>query len=1001
MTQPARTKTGGRIDRSAILRFAFDGKRLEGHPGDTLASALLANGIHLVGRSFKYHRPRGILAAGAEEPNALVQQDRGHGRTDPNLRATQIELFDGLAVTSQNRGRSLAFDPMAVNDKLAAFLPAGFYYKTFKWPASFWHKVYEPRIRAAAGLGRAPTDPDPDRYLHRHVWTDVLVVGAGPAGIAAAKAAAASGARVILCDEQPELGGDLLADSGSTTRIDGQTPTGWLAKARAELAGCPDLTILTRTTCFGYYDHNYLGLLEKVTDHLSSAPPDLPRQRLWRVRAKEVVLATGAIERTLVFPDNDRPGIMLANAARTYLNRYGVLVGKNVVVCTNHDSAYDTALDLKAAGVAVTVADLRPAPSGTRIALAEAAGIQVRRGVAPCATDGRRRVIQVSLQELDRTGRPIPDKVRPLSCDALLMCGGWNPTVHLFSQSRGKLRFDESIAAFVPEKGLQAERSAGACNGTFALGDILAEGAAAGKEAADAAGFAAKGEAPPAVAEPAAGPHHPTWLIQGDHPSRRAWVDFQNDVTAKDLKLANLEGFRSIEHVKRYTTNGMATDQGKTSNVVGLAIVAQNLALPIPQVGTTTFRPPYTPTAFGAFAGLNKGELFDPVRRTPMHGWAERNGAVFEDVGAWKRAWYFPGPGEDMHAAVARECRAVRSSVGIFDATTLGKIDIQGKDAAEFLNRIYTNAWSKLGIGKCRYGLMLREDGMVFDDGVTTRLGEHHFHMTTTTGGAPIVLAWLESWLQTEWPDLQVYLTSVTDQWSVLALQGPKAREVLAAVLTEGDVSPDNFPHLSMIHAEIHDIPVRIFRISFTGEAGYEVNIPASYGETVLERLVDAGKPFGMTPYGTEAMHVLRAEKGYIIVSQETDGTVTPADLGMDWAVSKQKDFLGKRSLARPDMQKPDRKQLVGLLPVDPTIVLDEGAQLVETATPAIPAKMIGHVTSSYHSSNLNRSFALALLASGRSRHGERLWASHGAGTTEVDVTAPVFVDPEGTRLNG
>jgi sarcosine oxidase subunit alpha len=516
-----------------------------------------------------------------------------------------------------------------------------------------------------------------------------------------------------------------------------------------------------------------------------------------------------------------------------------------------------------------------------------------------------------------------------------------------------------------------------------------------------AAGFKAYATPAPAVQEPASGPHQPVWLLEGDRAGQRAWVDFQNDVTAKDLKLANREGFRSIEHVKRYTTNGMATDQGKTSNVTGLAIVAENLSRPIPEIGTTTFRPPYTPTTFGAFAGPSRGDLFDPVRRTPMHGWAERHGAMFEDVGLWKRAWYFPKAGEDMHAAVARECQAVRSAVGMFDATTLGKIDIQGRDSAEFLNRIYTNAWSKLGIGKCRYGLMLREDGMVFDDGVTTRIGEHHFHMTTTTGGAAGVLAWLESWLQTEWPELQVYLTSVTEQWAVIALQGPKARDVLQAVLTRGDISKEALPHLSMTEAEVAGIPARIFRISFTGELGFEVNVPASYGEIVTDALYRAGQPFGITPYGTEAMHVLRAEKGYIIVGQETDGTVTPQDLGMDWAVSKQKDFLGKRSLSRPDMLRPDRKQLVGLLPVDPKLVPGEGAQIVESPKPKLPARMIGHVTSGYHSASLGRSFALALLSGGRSRHGQRLWVSHGDGTAEVEVTAPVFIDPEGTRLHG
>ncbi len=997
MTQRFRT-SGGRIDRARTLRFTFDGQGYEGHPGDTLASALLANGVHLLGRSFKYHRPRGILAAGPEEPNALVRVDQGGGRADPNLRATQVELFDGLAASSQNRWPSLRFDVTAINDRLAPLFPAGFYYKTFKQPASWWQKVYEPRIRATAGLGESPTAPDPDRYLHRHAHCDVLVVGAGPAGLMAALAAGRSGARVILCDDQAEPGGSLLAESGERLRIAGAAPDAWLAATLAELAAMPEVRLLPRTTCFGYYNHNYLGLLERVTDHLAAPPPDLPRQRLWRVRAKRVVLATGAIERPLVFPYNDRPGVMLASAARTYANRWGVLVGREVVVVTNNDSAYAAALDLAAAGAHIAaIVDLRHETPGALPALAEQAGIPIDRGRAVIGTAGRHRVAEVRIVRLDGRGEPVIGDIRPVSCDALLMSGGWNPSVHLFSQSRGRLRFDEALAAFVPDVSVQAERSAGACRGLFSAAGCLAEGAEAGVEAARAAGFGAEPVAAPEVVEPAEAALLPAWLALGSRPAfrSRAFVDFQNDVTAKDLGLAVREGFRSIEHVKRYTTTGMGTDQGKTSNVNALAIVAGTLGTGISAVGTTTFRPPYTPTTFGAFAGPSRGDLFDPIRRTPSHAWAEAQGAVFEDVGTWKRARHFPRPGEDMHAAVARECLQARATVGIFDASTLGKIDIQGPDAAAFLDRIYTNAWQKLAVGRARYGLMLGEDGMVFDDGVTTRMAQHRFHMTTTTGGAARVLGWLENWLQTEWPELRCYCTSVTEQWAVVALQGPRARDLLSSLVEGIDLSREAFPHLAVREGTILGIPCRVFRVSFTGELGFEINVPWSFGPAVWEAVVEAGKKLDAVVYGTEAMHVLRAEKGYIVAGQETDGTVTPIDLGMDWIVSKTKEFLGKRSLTRPDMMRSDRRQLVGLLTRDPRTVLEEGAQITERPPTEIPATMIGHVTSSYHSPTLDRSIALALVAGGRARMGETLCVPMPDRVIEVEVTSPVFLDPE------
>jgi sarcosine oxidase, subunit alpha len=965
MSQPFRLARGGRIDRSRSVRFRFDGKSLTGFAGDTLASALLANGIHLVGRSFKYHRPRGILTAGSEEPNALVQLSPGTPRTEPNVRATMVELKDGLVAESQNRWPSLAFDLGQLNDLAAPLIPAGFYYKTFMWPKTWWQTVYEPRIRKLAGLGEAPTKADPDRYLHRHAHCDVLVVGGGPAGIAAALEAGRQGRRVILCDEQNELGGGLLARPDA--EVDGP----------GELAALPEVRVLTRTTCTGYYDHNYLVLLERVTDHLADPDPDLPRQRFWRIRAQEVVLATGAIERPLVFAGNDRPGVMLASAARSYTNRHAVRLGERAVVFTTNDTAYRAALDLHAAGVAVgCIVDARPAPHGPLIDEVCRLGIRLRTGSVVTGTEGPRRVNQARVMALDAGGAQASHLASVEPCDLLLVSGGWNPNVSLFSQARGRLRFDETLQAFVPgDAPLPREQL------------LRIVGAAAG----DFSGF----DASPT-------PLRPLWAVPSERRGK-AFVDFQNDVTAKDLGLALTEGFRSIEHVKRYTTTGMGTDQGKTSNVNALSIVAERLAKPVTEVGTTTFRPPYVPLTFGAIVGHSRGALFDVERRTPMHDQAAARGAVFEDVGTWKRAWYFPKPGESMHEAVQRECRTVREAGGILDASTLGKIDIQGRDARAFLNRVYTNAWSKLSPGACRYGLMLRDDGMVFDDGVTACLDDRHFHMTTTTGGAPRVLAWLEDLLQTEWPDLEVYLTSVTEQWATVAVNGPLSRDILTPLVEDCDLGNEAFPHMAWRPARIAGVAGRIFRISFTGERAFEVNVPADRGAEVLAAILAVAEPEGVTLYGTEAMHVLRAEKGYIIVGQETDGTVTPFDLGMDWIVAQKKgDFIGKRGLARPDLAAADRRQLVGLLTRDPHVVLEEGAQLVEQPEKRIPCPMVGHVTSSYLSPAAGRSIALALVAGGHGRQGQTLYVPMpGDRIIPVEVTRPDFYDPEGTRLHG
>ena len=1004
MSEGLRTPEGGRIDRSRGLHFSFDGRPYTGVAGDTLASALLANGVHLMARSFKYHRPRGVLGCGAEEPNALVAVRRDAARYTPNLRATQVELYEGLAAHSQNRWPSLAFDLGAVNDLLAPFIPAGFYYKTFMWPRRAWQWLYEPRIRAAAGLGRSPTEADPDRYASRYAHCDVLIVGAGPAGLAAAAAAAASGARVILCDEQNEFGGSLLADDPrAAPAIEGRPAPQWLRETLAALGSNTRVTLLPRTTAFGYFPHNLLGLNERLSDHLADPHPDLPRERQWQVRAREVVLATGAIERPLVFPGNDRPGIMLAGAARTWLNRYGVLPGTRAVVVTAHDEAYPAALELQAAGVFIaSIADVRPRQDGPWAARARGAGIPVLTRATVLGTGGRRRVSSILLAQLEG-GEP---GAQTQPCDLVLMCGGFTPSVHLFSQSRGKLWWDEGLQAFLPGTPAERVRSAGACRGVFALDAALADGAAAGAGAAREAtapartGVCPSGAAATPAVPPAAGGGFAGALPQPAAARARAFVDWQNDVTTRDLALATREGFRSIEHVKRYTTTGMATDQGKTSNLNALGIVSRALGKAIPEVGLTTFRMPYTPVSFGSFAGAARGELFDPVRTTPMHEWARARGAVFEDVGLWKRARYFPRGAEHMHAAVGRECLAVRNACGIFDASTLGKIEVVGQDAVTFMNRLYVNAWTSLAVGRCRYGLLLRDDGFVYDDGVVARVSESRFHVTTTTGGAPGVLAMMEDYLQTEWSDLKVWLTSTTEQWAVVAVQGPNARAVLAG-LVDVDLAAAALPHMSVAPGHICGVPMRLFRVSFTGELGFEVNVPADFGPAVWAAVWDAGQAHGMTPYGTETMHVLRAEKGYIIVGQDTDGTVTPDDAGLGWAIGKNKpDFVGKRSLERPALTSPQRRQLVGLLTTDPQVVLEEGAQVMAQAGARAPARALGHVTSSYHSSVLGRSIAMGLVAGGRARIGETLYVSVPAGDIPVQVASPVFYDPQGRRLH-
>ena len=999
MTQTNRLPTGGRIDRAKLLEFRFNRTRYQGYQGDTLASALLANGKWVVARSFKYHRPRGIVGAGAEEPNAILQLESGVGST-PNLRATQIELYYGLSANSVNCWPSVDFDVAAMTGLFSRMLPAGFYYKTFMWPPGLW-MWYERQIRRAAGLGHAPTGPDPDTYDRYNTHCDVLVAGAGPAGLAAGLAAGRTGARVLIADEQSELGGSLL---GTGESIDDAPASRWLSEAIAELVSLDNVRLLPRTTVFGYYAHNFLALLERRSDHLPPGAGHGARQRMWRVRAKQVVLATGAIERPLVFSNNDRPGVMLASAVSTYINRYAVTPGSRAVIFTNNDTAYHTALDLAKAGVSIAaMVDIRPGAGGELAKTVSEQDIQVIAGHAVVDVKGTKQVDGVNIMKLDSSGTTVEGGVHHLRADLLAVSGGWSPTVHLHSQSGGRTQYDDGLVCFVPGAPVQQECSAGACGGSFSLAQCLQEGLTAGAKAAQVTGFGS-GRVPeaPATRPDDAKPTRAMWIVPSSQPLSRApkmFVDLQNDTTASDIALAVREGYQSVEHVKRYTALGFGTDQGKLGNINGAAILAHTLGEEISATGTTTFRPAYTPVTFGAIAGGEPGELYDPVRKSAMHQWHERNGAVFEDVGQWKRPWYYLRAGENMYDAVNRECLAARTTIGMLDASTLGKIDIRGPDGPEFLDRVYTNGWKKLGVGRARYGFMLGEDGMVMDDGVTTRLDEYHYHMTTTTGGAGPVMTWLERWRQTEWPDLEVYPTSVTDHWAAVSIAGPDSRRLGEEICEGIDFGPEAFPFMSVREGLAAGVPARVYRISFSGELAYEINVNANFGQHVWDACMEAGEKYDITPYGTEAMHVLRAEKGFVIVGQDTDGSVTPQDLGMDRICAKHKDFLGKRSLIRSDCVREDRKQLVGLLTENPQEVLPEGAQLTDTPKAPIPVPMIGHVSSSYYSANLERSIALALVKGGHGKMDEPIYAPLADGRIlPARICSPVFYDPQGER---
>jgi len=1000
MSKNLRVKASKFIDETSRVSFKFNGKTYYGFKGDTLASALIANDVHLVGRSFKYHRPRGIMTAGSEEPNAIVQVNDNTAYTEPNVRATEIEIYEGLEASSQNCWPSVNFDIGGINNILSPVLPAGFYYKTFMWPASFWEK-YEYIIRHSAGLGKSPEIADPDIYDHRHIHCDVLVIGAGIAGIMAAKTAAKNNLKTLLLDEKAEIGGTTIYQNSDNFKIENKISSNWLNNEINELNKLVNLVVKTRTSVAAYHGYNYLLARESLTDHLSKDEKENKiRQRLLKIRAKKVIVATGSLERPLIFDNNDRPGIMLSSAIKKYADYYGVICGKKNVFFTNNDSAYESAISLSKKGIKVqAIIDIREKTNSSIIKHAEDLGIRIYWSHTVVDTHGYKKLKQISIMQLSSDGKSIVGSKTNIDCDCLGMAGGWTPAVHLFTQSGGKLKFRDKDQVFIPNTYPSKQISIGSCNGDFEIDEIVRNTSDSLKKFLEIE--KTEYEQLSVVTSKEINKRN-IWLLPSDKVigKTKPFVDYQNDATANDIKLALREGFRSIEHVKRYTTTGMGTDQGKLGNMHALGIIADTTHVKMGEVGTTTFRPPYTPLTFGTIVGRNVGEFFDTFRRTPMNDWHINNNAEFENVGQWKRAWYYPKKNENMYEAVQRESVAARASAGILDASTLGKIDIQGSDASEFLNRVYTNAWSKLGIGKCRYGLMLNEDGMVYDDGVTTRLNENHYIMTTTTGGAANVMGKLEDYLQTEWPELDVYLTSVTDHYATASICGPNSKKILNKLIPDLDLSDENFPHMSFKEAQIGKIKCRLMRISFTGEHSYEINVQANYGKSLWEQCMMAGKEFNITPYGTETMHLLRAEKGFIIVGQDTDGTMTPIDLQMDWIVSKKKyDFIGKRSLYRSDTMREDRKQLVGLITDNPKEVLEEGAPIVSKLNQN-PVQMLGHVTSSYFSPNLKKSIALAVVRGGKTMMGKKLFIPMEDRNINVTVTDPVFLDKENKKLN-
>ncbi|KIC22779.1 sarcosine oxidase subunit alpha [Leisingera sp. ANG1] len=977
---------GGLIKGGKPLSFTFDGKRFKGFEGDTLASALLANGVRLMGRSFKYHRPRGVLTSGSEEPNALVELRSG-GRQEPNTRATVAELYDGLEANSQNRWPSLQHDFMAINDRFSNFLTAGFYYKTFMWPAAFWEKLYEPIIRKAAGLGSISFEADPDAYDKGFLHCDLLVIGAGPAGLMAALTAGRAGAQVIIADEDFLLGGRLNAE---TFGVGDLTGAAWVEQAQAELAAMPNVRVMPRTTIIGAFDHGIYGAVERTADHVLAPEAGKPRQILWRIYSKRAMLAAGATERPIAFENNDRPGVMLAGAVRAYANRWAVTPDQTVAVFTNNDDGHRTAADLIAKGVKVT------AVIDTRADAPAVEGAELFAGAQVIDTKGRLGLESVRLRLASGITRDVP-------CGALAVSGGWNPNVHLTCHQRGRPAWREDIAAFVPAGELpQNMVVAGAANGDFSTAAALRAGAEGAVAALSKLGIEAKvGELP--EAEDAPVNVTPFWYVKEG--KGRAWLDQQNDVTVKDVKLAHQENFRSVEHLKRYTTLGMATDQGKTSNMGGLAIMAELAGKQIPEVGTTMFRPPYTPVSFGVMAGRSVGEEFRPTRKTPSHKWAEEQGAVFVEVGQWLRAQWFPKAGEThWRQSVDREVLQTRNSVGICDVTTLGKIDVQGKDAAEFLNKMYANAFAKLPVGKVRYGLMLREDGIAYDDGTAARFAEDHFVVTTTTANAVLVYRNMEFARQCLFPDMDVQLISTTEAWAQFAVAGPNARKLLQKVVDpEFDISNEAFPFMACGEVTVAGgCRARLFRISFSGELAYEIAVPTRYGDAMIRKLMEAGEEFGAVPYGTEALGVMRIEKGHA-AGNELNGTTSALNLGMGKMVSKKKDCIGNTLSEREGMNQEDALKLVGFKPVNAADPVQAGAHLMNADGEVSAATDQGYITSAAYSPVLGCSIGIGFLKRGDSRKGEVIRAVNPLEGKEiqVEVVSAHFVDPEGERLRG
>ena len=974
-SQQRRVAAGGLIDRAAPLPFTFDGQSYRGFAGDTLASALMANGVRLLGRSFKYHRPRGLLAAGSEEPNALVELRSG-ARREPNTPATVIELFAGLEARSQNRFPSLAFDLMAVNGLLGGLFGAGFYYKTFMWPASFWERVYEPLIRRAAGLGRAAEAPDPDHYERAHLHCDVLVIGAGPAGLSAALAAARAGARVVLADEDSRPGGRLLSE-----RPVGEHGPAWADAAIAELRAMPEVRVMPRTTVFGAWDHGTFGAVERNADHLPE-PAHGPRQTYWRIVARRCILAAGAIERPLVFPGNDKPGVLLAGAARAYVNRWAAMPGTRAVVVTAGPEGSRTVADLQAAGIevaAVVARDPDTAPRGDTMVIA---GGHIAR------TRGRHGVTGVDV--MDSIGQ-----THRIEADMVAMAGGWNPNLSLTCHLGGRPTWDPALSAFVPGTLPPGMAVAGAAAGRFGLEAALADGARLGADAAASCGFAVSPAPYPAPTSPAPSP---VWLMPRG--KGKAFVDFQHDVTVDDIALSHREGFRSVEHLKRYTTLGMATDQGKLSNINGLALMAELTGASIAETGTTMFRPPYTAVTIGALAGHSIGRDMRPTRLTPAHDWAVEQGAELMEAGAWIRASHFPQHGEDWLAACDREAATVRMAAGLCDVSTLGKIELTGPDVGAFLDRLYTGTFSTLGVGRIRYGLMLREDGFVMDDGTTARLEPGRWIMTTTTAQAAPVLAHMEFCHQVLWPDLDVQFCTVTDQWAQFSVAGPRARAVIEQAI-EGDVSDAALPYMGVTIVRAVGVRARVFRVSFSGEMAYEIAVPARHGNALARALMAAGLPLGMVPYGTEALGVLRIEKGHP-AGPELNGQTTGRDLGLVKMMSTKKDYIGRAMAQRPALLSHTRPSLVGLRPIEAGQRLRAGAHLLEPDLKiGVPADR-GWITSAGHSPSLGW-IALGMLSDGAAHMGTRVRAYDPirGGDTMVEVVPPCFIDPEGVRLRG